>query len=187
MQKVLPISNEREDFVMKKTTSKKVAILCIVAAVLVLAAIVFLIARPISYDWGYYAKVDYQGQPFEGAMKFSKDGTMVARNSNNGLEMDAYYYYKDGYVFFTVAQTEEEYEEEIAYINENFEEACNTPFYADKINAFQMVMSGPDGYDIAYTCTQTIVFVIIAGVIELSLIGLACLNLIACKKAKQEE
>ena len=83
-------------------------------------------------------------------MKFSKDGTMVARNSNNGLEMDAYYYYKDGYVFFTVAQTEEEYEEEIAHINENFEEACNTPFYADKINAFQLVMSGPDDYDIAY-------------------------------------
>ena len=172
---------------MKKLSDKKIAVICLVVAVLVLAINIYLIARPISYEWGYYAEDEYQGVQFGGAMKFNPDGTMVLRNSNHGREMKSYYYYKDGYIFFTIAETDEAYEEEVAYINKNFEEALNTPFYADKINAFRLTADGPDGYTIVYTCTRAIVFVIIGGVIELALIGLACVKLIACKKAKQEE
>ena len=53
-------------------------------------------------------------------------------------EMKSRYYYKDGYVFFTLAQTDEGYKKEIISINENFDEAIKTPFYADKINSFQL-------------------------------------------------
>lgn len=172
---------------MKKPSDKKIAVICLVVAVLVLAINIYLIARPISYEWGYYAEDEYQGVQFGGAMKFNPDGTMVLRNSNYGREMKSYYYYKDGYIFFTVAETDEAYEEEVAYINENFEEALNTPFYADKINAFRLTADGPDGYTIVYTCTQAIIFVSIGGVIELVLIGLACAKLIASKKAKHKE
>lgn len=172
---------------MKKPPDKKIAVICLVVAVLVLAINIYLIARPISYEWGYYAEDEYQGVQFGGAMKFNPDGTMVLRNSNHGREMKSYYYYKDGYIFFTIAETDEAYEEEVAYINKNFEEALNTPFYADKINAFRLTADGPDGYTIVYTCTRAIVFVIIGGVIELALIGLACVKLIASKKAKHKE
>lgn len=172
---------------MKKPSRKIIAAICLVVAILVLALNIYLIARPISYGWGYYAEDEYQGIQYEGAMKFNADGTMVLRNSNHGREMEAYYYYKDGYIFFTMAETDEAYEEEVAYINENFEEALNTPFYADKINAFTLKADGPDGYTVVYTCTQAIVFAIIGGVIELALMGLAFANLSAHKKAKQEE
>ena len=172
---------------MKKLSSKKIGVICLVFAILVLAINIYLIARPISYDWGYYAEDEYQGIQFEGVMKFNSDGTMVLRNSNHGREMESYYYYKDGHVFFTMAETDEAYEEEVAYINENFEEALNTPFYADKINAFRLTADGPDGYTVVYACTQAILYVIIGGVIELALVGLACAKLSACKKAKQEK
>ena len=74
----------------------------------------------------------------------------------------------------------------MAGINENFEAARNTPFYAVKINAFRFVVNGADGYSVVYSCTQAIVFAILGGVIELALIGLACASFISGKKAKQE-
>ena len=171
---------------MKRLSPKKTAIIYLIAALLVLAVNIYLIARPISYEWGYYSKYEYQGILFEGAIKFHSDRTMVTRNSNYGQEMQSYYYYRDGYIFFTAAETEKAYEEEVAGINENFEAARNTPFYAVKINAFRFVVNGADGHSVVYSCTQAIVFAILGGVIELALIGLACASFISGKKAKQE-
>ena len=118
-------------------------------------------------------------------MKFSPDKTMVIRNSNYGIEMKSYYYYKDGYIFFTLAETKEEYEQEVTYINENFEEALKNPFYAYKITAFRLVAEEADGYSSVYICKQAIFLAVVGGIIQLVLIGLTCGNFVLWKKANK--
>ena len=85
-----------------------------------------------------------------------------------------------------MAETEEEYQEEVANINADFEGAVNAPFYASKINAFKLVSVGPDGYTMVYTCTPAIVFAIIGGVVELALLGASVVSLTLYIKAKKE-
>ena len=141
-----------------------------------------MITRPVSYGMAYHNETAYEGGTFEGTMKFHADETMVNSNTNFNQEMESRYYYKDGYVFFTLAQTDEEYKKEIASINENFDEAIKTPFYADEINAFKLVVTEGDGYATIYTCTPAIVFAIIGGVGAAALIGATCVSLILFKK-----
>ena len=81
-----------------------------------------------------------------------------------------------------MAQTDAAKESEIAYINENFDEAVASPFYAAKINAFRQTNVGPDGYATTYTCTGAIIFAIAFGILELALIGFTCASFILCKK-----
>jgi hypothetical protein len=112
---------------------------------------------------------------------------MLNKNTNFEEEHQECYYYKNGYVFALRAQTDAEKEAEIAYINENFEEAAAAPFYAAKINAFRQIMEGPDGYTTIYTCTGAIVFAAVGGAVALALIGLTVSSFILRKKAKCEE
>ena len=165
----------------------------ITALVLAVAAIVLLIlgicgmSRPMTYDASYYHAVFYEDQDFNGTMSFYEDNTMVVRNTNLDEELQMFYYYKDGYIFFALAQTEAEYQEEVAAINEDFEGAVNTPFYASKINPFRLSSEGPDGYRSVYFCQDAIMLVIPFVVVELALIGFAVAFAIRSKKKKSED
>ena len=173
---------------MKKLLSnKKTSIILAVITVVVLAFYIYMLARPISYGMTYHNEMVYAGQTFEGIMKFKSDNTVLNDNTNFDEEITSRYYYKNGYVFFTLAETDEEYEEEIAMIDENFDEAVESPFYAAKINAFKQTYAGPDGYTTIYTCKGAIIFAIAGGVVSLALIALTASSLILSKKAKSEK
>ena len=167
---------------MKKFLScTKTSIVLFVVTIIALGFYVYMFARPISYGMSYHNVTAYEGGVFEGTMKFHSDGSMINRNTNFEEELTSRYYYKDGYVFYTLAQTDEEYEKEVAAINENFDEAINTPFYADKINAFELVAAEADGYSTVYTCLPAIIFSVAGGVICLGLLGLLSASFIIRK------
>ena len=86
-----------------------------------------------------------------------------------------------------VAKNDAEYEAEVAYINENFDEALATPFYAAKTNAFKQVAVGFEDDDTIYTCTGAIIFAIVGGVDRLLLIALTAYSFVLSKKAKNKE
>ncbi len=169
---------------MKKILScKKTAIILLIITIISIGCYAYMLAIPISYGMSYHNETVYEGGSFEGTMRFYYGGTMVNSNTNFDEEIKSRYYYKDGYVFFTLAETDKEYEEEIASINENFDEAIKMPFYADEINSFKLVASEGDGYTTVYTCMSAIVFAILGGVIESIFIGLAAVSFILCKKS----
>ena len=173
---------------MKKILSfSKTATILLLVTVICLGVYVYMLARPISYGMSYHNETLYMGVAFEGTLKFYPDGKVLNKNTNFEEEMEYYYYYKDGYVFSLLAQTDEEYEAEVAYIDENFETAVATPFYAAKINAFRQVADGMDEYVTTYTCTGAIVFAIVGGVVEAALIALTLASLKLSKKAKTRE
>ena len=163
-------------------SNKKTAIILLVASILLLGFYAYMLARPISYGMAYHNETEYEGGVFEGTMKFYSDKTMITGNTNFEEELESRYYYKDGYVFFTMAETDEAYDEEVDYINKNFDEARGMPFYADEINAFRLVATEGDGYITVYTCTPSIVFAIIGGIVIAALIGATCVSLILFKK-----
>ena len=163
-------------------SNKKTAIVLLVATILLLGFYAYMLARPISYGMAYHNETEYEGGVFEGTMKFYSDKTMVNTNTNFEEEIESRYYYKSGYVFFTMAETDEAYDEEVDYINKNFDEAIEMPFYADEINAFRLVATEGDGYITVYTCTPAIVFAIIGGVVEAALIGLTVVSFLLLKK-----
>ena len=165
---------------------KKTAIILLVITIIFAGIYAYMLARPVSYGMGYHNETVYEGGTFEGTMKFRVDRTMVNRNTNFSQEMESRYYYKNGYVFFTLAQTDEEYEKEIAEINANFDKAINEPFYADKINSFQLVVTEGDGFATVYTCKSAIAFAIAGGLIELMLIGLTCVSFLLRKKTENQ-
>ena len=168
---------------MKKfLTCKATAIVLLVVTVISMGFYVYMLARPISYGMGYHNETAYEGGTFEGEMKFHLDGTMVNSNTNFAEEMKSRYYYKNGYIFYLLAETDEEYEKEVETINNNFEEAIQTPFYADEINSFRLVASEGDGFETVYTCVPAIVFAVVGGVVEVLLIALLCVTILLRKK-----
>lgn len=172
---------------MKKFLSSiKTVIVFFAVTVLSLGFYVYMIARPVSYGMTYANSSEYEGIPFEGKMKFYTDSTMLTKNDTFPVGMMSYYYYKDGYVFNLMAQTEAEYYTEVAGIDADFEGAVNALFYASEINAFRLVSSGPDGYTLVYTCTPAVVFAVVSGVVELALLGVSVTALTLYLKSKKE-
>ena len=170
---------------MKKILSgNKAAIILVVVTLLSTCFYAYMIARPVSYGMAYRTEMVYGTSLFEGTMTYHHGNKMVSTNSNFEGEMESYYYYKDGYVFSMMAGSEEEYAEEIAYINENFEDAVNTPFYASRINAFEQTVEGADGYATTYTCTPALIFAAAYGMLELILVGFTSASLMIRKKQK---
>ena len=165
----------------------KTAIILLFITVLLLGSYVYMIARPISYGMSYYNSVVYEGVKFEGEIRFNSDGTVLSKNTNFEEPIEMYYYYKDGYVFTLVAKNEEERASEIAYINENFDEAIATPLYASKTSAFKQVAVGLDEEVTTYTCTGAIIFAVVGGVVWLALIALTAYSFVLSKKAKNKE
>ena len=165
----------------------KTAIILLFITVLLLGSYVYMIARPISYGMSYYNSVVYEGVKFEGEIRFNSDGTVLSKNTNFEEPIEMYYYYKDGYVFTLVAKNEEERASEIAYINENFDEAIATPLYASKTSAFKQVAVGLDEEVTTYTCIGAIIFAIVGGIDRLLLIALTAYSFVLRKKAKNKE
>ena len=168
---------------MKKNNAcrNKALIFAVVAIVLLVVGMIAL-ANPISYGSSYYNASMYEGDDFNGTMIFYPDNTLVLSNTTFDEEIKFFYYYKDGYIFISVAETEAEYEAEVAAINEDFEGAVNTPFYASKINLFRMSAEGPDGYKSVYLCQTAIMIAVIVSVLELGLIGFMIAAVKRCKK-----
>ena len=173
---------------MKNILSKtKTAIILLIVTVLLLGSYVYIIASPVTYGMKYRNETVYEGEVFKGSLKYSPDGKVIGENTNFDEPFEMYYYYKDGYVFNLMATNDEEYEAEIAYINENFDEASSTPFYAFKTNAFKQVAVGTDADVTTYTCQGAIVFAIVGGIGILLLIALTVSSFILSKKAKNKE
>lgn len=163
----------------------KTVVILSAVTILSLGFYVYMLARPVSFGMSYHNSTVYEGEVFEGNMKFSSDSTMLTKNTSFNEEIESYYYYKNGYIFFTMAETEEAYQKEVESINADFEGAVNLPFYASKINAFKLVSTGPDGYTMTYTCTPAIVFAVVGGVVELALLGASAVSLMLYIKTKK--
>ena len=171
----------------KMRACRSTALILSFAAIILLVAGVYGMTRPVAYGSNYYHASFYEGDDFTGSMIFYDDNTMVVRNTNFDEEMKFHYYYKDGYAFFPMSETQEEYEKEVAAINEDFEGAVNLPFYASKINVFRLSSEGLDGYKSVYLCQIPIMMAVVWGVVELALVVLACKAAIRYKKAKNNE
>ena len=168
---------------MKKALSCfKTAMALLAITVVFLGIYAYVIARPISYGMNYHNETVYEGVAFEGNVRYYPDGTMHTLNDSFPDGVESRYYYKDGYVFLTMATTDEEYEEEIANIDGNFDEAVNSPFYASSTNAFKQVLIGPDGYTVVYTCAPATVIAVVGGVIGAALIALTATSIIFSRK-----
>ena len=170
---------------MKNILSKtKTAIILLIVTVLLLGSYIWIVANPVTYGMKYRNETVYEGEVFKGSLKYSPDGKVISENTNFDEPFEMYYYYKDGYVFNLMATNDEEYEAEVAYINENFDEAVASPFYAVKTNAFKQVAAGMDEDATTYTCTGAIVFAVAGGVVVLALIALTGSSFSLSKKAK---
>ena len=168
---------------MKKVLScGKTALALLIATVVFLGLYAYAIARPISYGMNYHHRSVYEGIAFEGNVKYYPDGTMCTVNDSFPDGAEARYFYKGGYIFNTMATTDEEYEEETAYIKDNFDEAVNTPFYATTTNAFKQVLTGPDGYTVVYTCAPATVIAVVGGLIGAALIALTATSIVFSRK-----
>lgn len=168
---------------MNKMRSCRITALILAVVVIALLAVgIYGMTRPMSYGSDYYHAAFYEGEDFNGTMAFYSDNTMVIRNTNFDEDYKSYYYYKNGYVFFTLAQTEAEYQEEVAAINADFEGAVNAPFYASKINPFKLSSEGPDGFTSVYICQSAVMMAVVWCAIELALIGFAIASVIRGKK-----
>ena len=173
---------------MKKILSgTKTAIILLIATVLLAGSYVYLLTCPIAYGMKYRNETVYEGQSFEGSLKYTADGKVISENTNFEEPLEMYYYYKDGYVFHLMAKNDAEYETEVAYINGNFDEAVATPFYASKTSAFKQVAVGLDEDVTTYTCMGAIIFAVIGGIDRLLLIALTAYSFTLSKKAKNKE
>jgi hypothetical protein len=174
---------------MKNILSKtKTAIILLIVTVLLTGSYVYLLTCPIAYGMKYRNETVYEGEVFKGSLKYSADGKVISENTNFDEPLEMYYYYKDGYVFNLVAKNDAEYEAEVAYINENFDEALAAPFYAVKTNAFKQVPVGFEDDDATiYTCKGAIIFAIVGGIDRLLLIALTVSSFVLSKKAKNKE
>ena len=164
-------------------SSSKTALVLLIVTILTLGCCAFVLVRPISYGMPYRNEVVYEGVAFEGSIVYYPDGTMVYENSNFDGEMAGYYYYRDGYLFTLMARTDEEYEAEVAYIDENFEEAVASPLYAVKTNAFRQVAGSEDDYATTYTCQGAMIVAVAGGVVGLILITLTAVSLALSKRS----
>ena len=170
---------------MKKILSNiKAAIILLAVAVIALGFYGYMLLRPISYGMPYQNVTEYVGGYFEGTQTYYPDGTVVTRNTNFEGELVGHYYYKDGYIFSIVSETDEEIEAEIAEINADFEGALEIPFYAGKIDAFKQAPLEVEGYTTVYTCNSAVVFAVAFGIFELALIALTAFSFVLAKKTK---
>ncbi len=172
---------------MKNILSKtKTAIILLIVTVLLIGSYVYIVASPITYGMKYRNEMVYGDHVFEGSLKYTADGRVVIENTNFDEPLEMYYYYKDGYVFHLLATNDEEYQAEVANINENLDEAIASPFYAFRINAFKQISEGMDEDVTAYICSGAVIFSIVGGIARLLLIALTVCSFVLSKKAKSK-
>ena len=171
----------------KHLSGKKAAIITWVVVIALIGFYVCLFASPISYGMGYHHVSNYEDEIFECTMTFYRDGTMITSNTNFDEDFHSRYYYKDGYVFYIIVETEEAYKAEVAAIEANFDEAVATPFYADRINAFRIVGEESDGYVLIYNCLPKIIVAIVGSFAGVVVIVLGGITESHSRKAKRKE
>jgi hypothetical protein len=170
---------------MKKVLSGKALSFALLAVtVLALAFYAYMLLRPISYGMEYYSNQSIDGYPFETASVFYRGNKMIIKNANfNGPE-EFYYYLKDGYVFNCLATTDEEYLAEVEEINANWEDAVNAPFYANKINAFNLTQPTGDN-TLTMECRGAKAFAVVFGIMDACLAALTAAAFVYRKKNGQ--
>lgn len=179
---------EKETVMNKLRSLPKKALILSVVAILLLAVGIFGMTSPMAYGTPYQHTSYYEGDDFSGSMIFYPDNTMVVRNTNFEEDMKFFYYYKDGYIFFTMSETKADYYKEVEAINEDFEGAINTPFYASKITAFKLTSTGLEGdYDTVYVCQNSMMMAVAWGAIELALVVFILISIARHKKRTHEE
>ena len=172
---------------MKKLLScKTTAVLLLLVTGLFLGFYAYMLARPISYGMVYRNETVYEGEVFEGELTFYRNGRMKNENTNFDQPIEGYYYYQDGYVFSLMAQSEAEYEAEVEYIREHFDDALELPFYAARINAFRQKAIGLDDDVTSYVCTGSVAFAALGGAVALALLALSATSLVLFKRARSE-
>ena len=167
--------------------SKKTAYTLLVITLAVLGIYAYMLVRPISYGMEYCIKENISGYEYESTTVFHSGNKMTLINLNFEEPQELYYYYKDGWYFSCMAQTEDEYKVEVEQIDANFEEAVATPFYASKINAFSYSYEDfLNGGEIVHTCNSAIVFAIVGGVAVIGFIALTVITFaVGVKKNKE--
>jgi hypothetical protein len=166
-------------------SNAKTTLILLLVTILALGFYAYMLLRPISYGMAYHNEAVYDGETFEGTIIFYPNGKLLNENTNFDKALEHYYYYKDGYVFTLTAQTDAEYEAEVASINENFDEALAAPFYASRLNAFrQDTIEKLDDYNTTYICSGAITFAIAGGIASLALLALTAMSFILFKRSK---
>lgn len=163
------------------------AFICWVLFVLLLGCVVYLAARPVSYNMEYYGETDDEYGFFAAHRWYTRDNYVFIENTNYDLPVVGYYYCKDGYAFDLRAETEEQYAEETAEINSEWEEALKVDFYSNRINAYTLTFARPDGAEMVYTCRDAIVLTVVCAAAALAAAGLGYTYFARHQKAKKEE
>lgn len=158
--------------------NKKFLIALVVVYLIILGGIIFLSARPISYNMEYHGVREDEYGYFEGTQLFRRDDIYIVENTNYELPISSFYYYKDGYVFSLSAPTREYCEIEIGYINNDWEYALTKDFYAKEINAFRLISVRPTGEETIFYCETVLALTITAGVIDLGILGLIIYSIV---------
>ena len=168
----------------KLLSSRGTAFVLLAVTLLTLAFYACMLLRPVSYGMEYTNRTEYEGGVFEGTMTFRSDMTVLNGNTNLQKPMESRYYYKNGYVFFLVGESDEDCAAEIARIDANFETAIAVPFSSARANAFEVVLAEADGYSTAYTCASAKLFAAIGGGVELVLLALTATAFILRHRAR---
>ena len=172
---------------MNKTRSYRITALMLAAIAIILLVVgIYGMTRPLSYGLSYYHASFFEGEDFNGTITFDSDNTLVVSNTNFDEELKFFYYYRNGYIFFPLGETQEEFEKEVVAINEDFEGAINAPFYASKITPFRLSSEGLDGYKTVYFCKNAMMMAAVWGAVELTLIGFAFSAVVRSKKKAQK-
>lgn len=163
------------------------AVVWFVIFALLLGSVIYLAARPISYNMGYHGETNDEYGYFSAERYFTRDNLVIIKNTNYDLPLVGFYYYKDGYVFDLRADTEEQCVEEIELINNGWDDAINELFYSEYINAYKMIFNRPDGVIVTYICSDAIVLTAVSAVASLLAAALSCANFVRYQREKREE
>ena len=162
------------------------ALILMVVTLITLVFYTAMLLRPVSYGMEYKNVTEYGDEVFEGVMVFHADMTMVNRNTNLDAEQKMRYYYKDGYIFHVIAETDEDYAAEVATINEKFDLLSKDPLYAARANAFQIVKELDAEHVTVYTCQPAIVSAAVGGAVAVAFIALTTLAFVLRKRVSDK-
>lgn len=192
---------------MKKILSNMwVLIALVVLALAGLGLYIGLLARPISYGMDYtYSEVlgsdsgedEGKTQVLTINFKSGKQVTMFNKIGEESSSMD-FWYVQNGNKVWLVAPveesiTEEEFDQTIEALKANKEEwdaiwsETSGDIMLFSVNAFNFSFLGQNEYgDVDLTCTGSIIFAAVWGVVEVALIAIAALSLTFYLKNKKE-
>ena len=178
---------------MKKLLSKKwFMITSIAVAVAVLVFYIGMLVRPISLGMTYKYSETVEGMEISMDLKFKNSKKVDMKVKMEGATMEAEFWYlrHEGIIFVvgpTNTLTEADYKAEVDYIKNNLKDALaeareyDAYIIIDSINAFEADIEGDK-----LSCNGAVVFTILMGIVEMSLITLAVFSTVFALKKKPE-